>query len=367
MERFSIKRVIVEEGSSKYSLGKEILKRLQGLAVERIKSDDKGLYKYPYGTDKEVLYLLPFEGEFLKPCPGTKDYICCGYNILNVGTNCPMDCSYCILQAYFNQPFIRVFVNLKEKLAHIAQIIDGMPDEVFRIGTGEFTDSLALDPVFGWSRILLPFFSERKNTVLELKTKSTQVEGLFSSSCRRGIVVSWSLNSPHITAKEEHETASLRQRLEAARRCQSEGFTIGLHFDPLIEHKDWKQGYEKAIDMLDKYIDPKGIIWMSLGCFRYMPGLKAVIRKRNPKTDILNGEFVLGLDGKMRYFKPIRLEMYTFMAEKLNNWYRDLGVYLCMESDELWKKSMGWSPENSEGLSSYLNDRVRKFFGRAGS
>jgi spore photoproduct lyase len=114
---------------------------------------------------------------------------------------------------------------------------------------------------------------------------------------------------------------------------------------------------------MDKYIDPKGVVWVSLGSFRFMRELKAIIRRRHPSSCVLDGEFITGLDGKMRYFKPIRVELYTFMRESLEQWHKDLGPYLCMESNDVWEKSMGWSPNNSNGLRNYLDGRVREIFG----
>jgi hypothetical protein len=38
------------------------------------------------------------------------------------------------------------------------------------------------------------------------------------------------------------------------------------------------------------------------------------------------------------------------------------GVYLCMESRDVWQKALGWSPENSEGLSDYLDRRAASAF-----
>jgi spore photoproduct lyase len=204
---------------------------------------------------------------------------------------------------------------LEEKLHSIAQFLDRNPDKIFRIGTGEFTDSLALDPIAGWSDILIPFISKRKNAVLELKTKTDQIEGLFSSPYRSRIVVSWSLNSPDITTREEKGAPGIQKRLEAAKRCQAEGFQVGFHFDPLIQHPGWEDGYRRTLEMMDNFINPKGVIWVSLGGLRYLPALKSIIRKRHPKSSILTGEFIPGLDGKMRYFKPIRIEMYEFMTE----------------------------------------------------
>ena len=363
MPDLTIKEVLLEGGAPGHPLTNRILKRLPGIPVQPIKDDLSKKRADLLDMGKDRLHLLPYKGEFLKPCPGTKEYICCGYQILNVGTNCPLDCSYCILQSYFNQPNVRIFVNLKEELEPVVQAIDSEPARIFRVGTGEFTDSLAVDHITSWSDILLPIFSKRKNAILELKTKTTNIKRLLNSKHRDRIIVSWSLNSPTIAAREEHGAASLKKRLEAARLCQSEGFVVGFHFDPLIPHPHWKQEYLKSLDLLDKYIDPGGIIWISMGSFRYMPALKQIIRRRHPKTRVLDGEFITGLDGKMRYFKPIRTELYGFMGEKMESWHRNLGLYLCMESDDVWKKSLGWSPGSSAGLRDYLDRRVIEFFG----
>ena len=364
---YNIKRILIDKGASEDPLAQRIFDGLSNIPVHPVNGPgpdggpDESLHDFD--TGKETVYLQNYKGDFLKPCPGTREYICCGYQILNLATNCPLDCSYCILQSYFlNQPYLRVFVNLEERLRDVFQVIDNQPERIFRVGTGEFTDSLALDPVTRWSDFLLPQFSGRKNVILELKTKTTQISRVLASTHRDRIVLSWSLNSPQISATEEKGSASIRKRLEAAKRCQTEGFTLGFHFDPLIPHPGWRDEYAKTIELLDKYIDPRGIIWISMGSFRFMPGLKPIIRKRHPKSPILNGEFILGLDRKIRYFKPIRTELYHFMKNQLDSWYPDLGLYLCMESDDVWESSMGWTPETSDGLRQYLDRRVVKFF-----
>ncbi len=359
---FQPKGLLIEEGAGSYGQTSLILENLHNVPVQGITAEcGFPAGDMPLDMDKETLRLITFKGEFLKPCPGTKEYICCGYQILHAGTNCPMDCSYCILQAYFNQPSLRLFVNLEDELGRIGEIMDGNPEKYFRIGTGEFTDSLALDHITGWSRILSGFFQGRRNSLLEFKTKTDMIEGLLSSPYRDRIVVSWSLNSPEMASSEEHGAPAVKKRLLAAKKCQEEGYVTGFHFDPLIRHRDWKAGYRRTFEMLDGLIDPKRIIWISLGCLRYVPSLKPIIRRRHPGTHILDGEFINGLDGKMRYFKPIRIEIYSFIKEQIEKWKGDLeGVYLCMESDEVWQKGLGWSPGSSQGLSDYLDKRARK-------
>ena len=357
MARFPIKRAIVDESAKGNPMSGEIMGRFRPSAGPELGSSAER------DMGKDTLYLLSYKGEFLKPCPGTKEYICCGYQILNVATNCPLDCSYCILQSYFlNQPYLRIHVNLKENLRKVLAYIDRDPEKIVRVGTGEFADSLALDPLTRWTDILMRPFSQRKNAVLEFKTKTDRIDGLLASPYRDRIIVSWSLNSPLISATEEKGAATLKQRLEAARRCQSEGFVVSFHFDPLIPHKGWREGYLKTIDLMARYLKPERIIWISMGSLRFMPDLKPIIRKRHPGTAILDGEFITGLDGKARYFKPIRIELYRFLRENLEQWHSHAGLYLCMESDEIWQKSMGWSPVDSNGLKAFLDDRVVRIF-----
>jgi spore photoproduct lyase len=361
--KFKIKKAILERGAESYPLAQRVVEQLQNACPVEGDQTVEVPRLERFSLDKETLRLVSFQGQLLKPCPGTREYLCCGYQILHIGTNCPLDCSYCILQAYFNQPSLRVFVNLEQQLEAIGDALQVAGTRIFRIGTGEFTDSLALDPLVKWTELLPPFVAKHKNAVLEFKTKTLSVKGLLSSPYRDRIVVSWSLNSAFIAAREEHGAPSIKKRLEAARACQREGYTLGFHFDPLIEHPSWKEEYARTVDLLDHFIDPSKIIWISLGCLRYMPPLKKVIRRRFPETHILDGEFMQGLDGKMRYIKPVRIGMYRFLKEKLAQYGIGNGVYLCMESSEVWLKAFGWSPGTSEELSRYLDDRATKVFG----
>ncbi len=358
-----VRRLIVEPGAAGYPLARRV-ERLMA-AVPRVAgpSDVKPGPGAPDAMDKETLCLTAFPGELLKPCPGTGEgYICCGYQILNVGTNCPLDCSYCILQAYVNQPSLRLFVNLPEALPRIGRHVDGEPSRIWRIGTGEFTDSLALDPVAGWSRWLPPFVHDHPNVVLELKTKTVEVEGLLDGPLRERMVVAWSLNSPWMVSHEEHRAPGLEARLRAAARCQEAGFALAFHFDPLVRHPGWREGYRRTLDLLARHIAPERVVWVSLGAMRYMPALKAVVRRRHPGSAVLRGEFVPGLDGKMRYFKPLRVDMYGWLRELITAWNPDPGLYLCMESDDAWRDALGWSPGTSSALAGFLDGRAREVF-----
>jgi spore photoproduct lyase len=228
------------------------------------------------------------------------------------------------------------------------------------LGTGELSDSLALESIYPISQFLVPFFAE-KNAILELKTKSIGVERLLSLDHRGRTVVSWSLNPPQVIEEEERETASLEERIHAAKRCQDAGYPLGFHFDPMIDYEGWEKGYEGLIDSLFRQIDPKRVVWISMGGFRYPAQLKGVVEERFPQTRIFLGELFPGRDGKFRYLKGIRTEMYRKMVKWLKRVSPDLFVYLCMESREVWEEVFGWSPENSQHLNQMFDKRVRGF------
>jgi len=93
-----------------------------------------------------------FYGRRLKPCPGTSNHICCGYHVINAITNCPMDCSYCVLQTYLTNPLLTLYSNWDDMLAEIENFLSLRPQALVRLGTGELSDSLALDPIFPYRR-----------------------------------------------------------------------------------------------------------------------------------------------------------------------------------------------------------------------
>jgi spore photoproduct lyase len=91
-----------------------------------------------------------------------------------------------------------------------------------------------------------------------------------------------------------------------------------------------------------------------------MPELKEIVHRRHPLSRITYGEFIRGLDGKMRYFRDIRAEFYSFMVDRIRQADPDLCVYLCMEDDGIWKQSFGFSPDQRGGLSHMLDCAVEK-------
>jgi spore photoproduct lyase len=310
-----------------------------------------------FGAAKKKLYLAKHKGEFLKKCPGSEGQVCCNYFVINFASNCPMDCSYCYLQEYLaDNAALKVFSNVGDLIDEADATLKKHRGMFFRIGTGEITDSLALEPFTGMVREILPYFAEQPNVLLELKTKSDRVDSLLELDPKGRVVVGWSMNPQRVIDADEQATASLTERLNAARRVQNAGYRLGFHFDPMIEYPGWEIDYQSMIEQTFATIDWRKLSWVSLGVLRDTPGLKRTMRERFPRSQLLAGEQVLCPDGKLRYYQPLRVEMYRQMFGWIRRAAPTVKVYLCMESREVWEQVFGYAPSCEKDLGNQLGN-----------
>lgn len=299
---------------------------------------------------KRTLWLTRFKGNFLKPCPGTDtNYRCCNYLVINETTNCPIDCTYCILQGYINNPAITIYTNTQKITDEITAVAGLNPQRILRIGTGELTDSLALDRITRLSELLIDKIQQFPNLLLELKSKTDNIDHLLALNPER-VVLSWSVNPADLVHTDEHKSSTISARLEAAKRAVRKGFLIGLHFDPVIYIPGWQQRYTDLIGQIAEKADGKRIAWISLGSLRYPAHLKEIIRNRFPKSRIFSGEQIKGMDGKMRYLRPLRKSMYQTIHQELHKKLGNVFVYFCMESESMWQEVLSLSPSDNNNV-----------------
>ena len=107
------------------------------MSVPDNEEDRQALFAKETHSGKHNIFITPARGQHFKVCPGTSDpYICCNYWTLHQATNCPFDCTYCILQYYLNNPLLTIFSNLDDLLEMIRERISEEPKRFFRVGTG---------------------------------------------------------------------------------------------------------------------------------------------------------------------------------------------------------------------------------------
>ncbi len=363
MPLFKPDNIYIEDDAENFSLTRDILSRFPQTPVHRIKEsrsvteEIKQTSPDIFGTGKKQLVLSRFKGSFLKKCPGlSPGMVCCNYYVVNLMKNCVYDCSYCFLQGFLeNNPLMVAYVNVEDLLGELDTVFHDHPDRMFRVGTGELTDSLALEDVIPYSDQLIPFFNKKENAVLELKTKSANVDQLLKQENPKNVIVSWSLNPPEIIEREEKGTPELHQRLEAARLCQEKGYRVGFHFDPIILFPGWERAYRDLIEELFLTISAAKIEWISLGSFRYRSRLKQIIKERHETTHLFNSEHVSSKDGKFRYLRSLRNNAYETLSGYIKKHSSDLNIYLCMETKEVWEGVTGKMPRSDKKLDQFFD------------
>jgi len=276
-------------------------------------------------SEKKCLIFARKRGAWLKPFH-CYDYPSYHFLSLDLAEGCLFDCVYCYLQSYLNHGALVLFLGTESLLIELSNL----SSQQYWISTGLLSDSLLAENQFPLLRRISRFIPA--GSVLELRSKATDLTALTDPEIKRdGIVVSWSLNPPEIVQAYEYGTSLLEERLNAASDAIRLGYRIAFHLDPVFYFNGWKESYERLFDNLEQF--PKDrLAFLSIGLFRYMPGLGTVIRKRFPYHPILADEFFLDEDGKYHYFRSIRKEMYDAFHVWLKKW-NEIPVFWSMEPD----------------------------------
>lgn len=341
MNTLQPKKIFIEKEVVNSSVTQQILSKLPDVTVEYI-DDYRSIRIEGSTTDdvfkesKECLAIARKKGGLVKEFRCRDGIIGNTEYFISHGNNCNLDCEYCFLQSYFDNAVPTVFINHDEILTAIKDVLLAAGDKKTVFHAGELCDALAFDDLTGLSRKLIPLFSEYPNARLELRTKTTTIENLLTIPGTNNIVISWTFSPQLIVDAYEHKTPSLEKRVRAAEEVQRAGYNVGICLDPIILCEDWFNNYKAMLEMLFDRLDIARIKFVSLGGFRYLPSLTRVIKERNPKTNLLLGEFVPCVDGKYRYFRPIRVKAYREIGKVIREITRDVKMSLCMETPEVW-------------------------------
>ena len=360
--KFDLDAVFIEHRCADSALAARIIASIPGSVPVHHVADAREVARPahnvgdPFGAGKRRMIVARRKTPFLMACPaGSSKFACCGYLVLTLASNCPMDCSYCFLQEYLaDNPSFQVYANFTDSFDELDRLVKSAPGRSFRVGTGELADSLAFDSITGISRELIGFFAAQENLTLELKTKTDEIENLLGVDPRGRVLVSCTLSSDTVYRSSENRTASPTARIAAARAVLEAGYRVAFHFDPLIAYPGAERDYVRLIDELLEAVPPKKISFISMGGLRMTPGLRTISRRRFADDPMLCGEEVLATDGRFRTFTPLRLKLYRTLAERFRKGGVEIPAYLCMEPASIHERVFGEAPIKPAGLGERL-------------
>lgn len=327
-------KVYIDKAVKKLAYTEEILGRLGEVTTEIIA--DPATLKAEVRTLRpdQTLLLTRFKGELLHEFKamtlgtGRPTYS------LNLISNCHLSCSYCVLQSYLHErPFVTLYTNIDEVMEQLADHLERIPRGAVVV-SGQVADSLALEDLTGLHQRLIPFFGSQDRVTLELKTKCATVKPLLKLKHGKQTVVSWSVAPERVQAEEEVQTATIPERIEAMKTVQKAGYSLGIHFDPVVHHTGWEKNYKKLVDQIFSAVDESRIRWVSIGTLRFPVRQVALMRERFPKNRKIYNNLVSTQRRFMHYPDRLRDAIYTRMREYLNPHIASDKIYISMETEQ---------------------------------
>ncbi len=285
--------------------------------------------------------------------------LCCNLQTLDAVDNCGYGCSYCSIQSFFDGKQISFDKGFVAKLKGLE--LDA--EKAYHIGTGQSSDSLMWGNSHGVLDALIDFARNNPNVTLELKTKSANVNHLLRMDAPKNILFTWSLNTSTLIQYEEHGTATLDKRLNAARKVADAGFLVGFHFHPIVHYDHWQRDYELVVEQLCSLFKPEEVALVSMGTLTYIKSVIREIRKRAIPTQILKMPMV-DSDGKQSYPDEIKRVLFLHVYNRFpDRWKTDIFFYLCMENRRLWKPVLGYeyasNTEFEAAMKKAYQDKIR--------
>ncbi|MBO68978.1 MAG: DNA photolyase [Acidiferrobacteraceae bacterium] len=247
--------------------------------------------------------------------------------------NCIYDCRYCFLQGMYQSAHYVLFINYSDFFHSMDSILTNHKNENVWFFSGYDCDSLALDPISGFTSHLIDFLKYRKNAYVELRTKSTQIRSLLKAPPMTNLIVAFSMSPTKTADKFEHKTPSIEKRLNAMRKLADKGWPIGLRFDPLIFDSSFEERYRTLFAEVFSVLSPEDIHSVTIGPFRMPKPFFQKLVALYPEEPLLASPFQLR-SGSITYAQTQEEQMMQFCQHELRNYIATNKIFSCWTGGE---------------------------------
>lgn len=242
--------------------------------------------------------------------------------------NCIYDCRYCFLQGMYSSANYVLFVNYEDFSNEIENTIYKYKSDDVTFFSGYDCDSLALENVTHFMTYILPLFKKYPNALIELRTKSVQLQPMISIPVLENCIVAYSLIPEAISKLLDKKTPSIQRRIGAMKKLSQAGWKLGLRFDPLIHGRDWKDLYRGLIEDIFKDIPVHSVHSISFGALRFPKAMFKKIHSLYPEEILFSGPLKQS-DGLVSYKSDIENEMINFCRECVGQFVSEAIIFNC--------------------------------------
>ena len=251
---------------------------------------------------------------------------------------CPYGCAYCYLagtQGVWFSPTVKVFVNLPEILAEVDAVARRLREPA-AFYLGKLQDGLALDPLTGYSRQMVPFFADHPLARLTLLTKSADVDNLLGLDHRGHSALSWTLSPQAVVEVFEPNTPPLEARLQAMEACSEAGYPVRAVVMPILPVPDWESVYDQFLRNVLRRVR---LSRLTLGSICSYPQAVRLTEQKLGRDNLISARLAagrpVGTDRRRRFPRELRRRIYAHLLRVIRGVDAELEVGLCLEVPEM--------------------------------
>lgn len=211
-----------------------------------------------------------------------------------------------------------------------------------------------MEPLSGYTRVMVPFFARHPYARMVILTKSADVENLLELDHSGRTILSWTLNAPEVANRFERNTPDVTARLDAMRRCARAGYPLRAVLMPIIPVADWQAAYSRFIATLVESVPLSRITLGSICSYPQAQRLMELkLGRENTMSTLLRGRAeaaprsCTGIkaggggstkspDGRLRFPRAVREEVYRYVIDCIRRQRPDLEIGLCLEDKAMF-------------------------------
>jgi spore photoproduct lyase len=256
---------------------------------------------------------------------------------------CPYGCHYCYLAGtpgVWFSPTVKIFLNLEEILREVDRTANqlGKPTAFY---LGKLQDGLAMEPLTGYARRLIPFFARHPFARIIVLTRSANVENLLDRDHAGHTILSWTVNATEVVRDFEAKMPLVFDRIKAMQQCASAGYPVRAVLMPIIPVPDWPTVYGRFVTTLLASVPLSRVTLGSICSYPQAQRLMELkLGKDNAISLLLDRGPARSEDGRLRFNRSTRENVYRHLIDCVRRIRPDLEIGLCLE-DEAMFASLG--------------------------
>jgi len=276
------------------------------------------------------------------------DHVCRPAWRIHLINGCPHKCFYCSLGG-----LMTMMMNVEEYVEHLDELVKANPWEKTYLYEDD-AEALAVEPEYGAVPALAEYFGQTEDYYLNIHSKSANVDffaDLSRAACEHTIIV-WSLTARTQSTILERGSATMDERIEAARKSHEMGICTRFKYKPIVPVRGWRDEIAEMTRLVFEHTHPDLIALFTLAWMDY----KEMVQLVDP--DMIDPVYLdaardsaeeLGQTRVRPFPHWVRKEIYEFCIDQIRSYDSEIPVVLCTESTEMWKdlgERLGYKPHD---------------------